>query len=1185
MAVLAACPAAQAKESAASVTDAERYVAKGDLKAAEIELRNAIREAPQDPALRARLAEIYLKEGDAELAEREAHAARDRNGAEADYLPVLADALLFQAKFGDVSDLIKVGAREPALESKLRTALGTAAVGLNDRDKAQAMFRDAIRLDPGAARPKIKLARLVAETKPEEADRLIDEAIAADPRSVENLQTKADILRARGDLDGAVRLFDEALKIDPKNLLAHLSRADVAIAQGRFQAADVDLDPILKAYPENFGANYLRGVELVKQQKYDAADRIFDRISPGFVRFWSGYHLQGAMKLALGQPAQAETILRKYLAHAPDDPRASRLIATAALRQGAPSRAIDYLKPVAEKSTAEAETLSLLGSAYMANGKPELALQQFEKAAALDPENPAIKTRVAVSEIGAGRSEQGLEQLEQVFASQTGATIAGPTLVLTELRAGRADKAAEIAASLVKRDTNNPLYQTLLGEVRAVQRDYSGAEMAFRAALARSPEFAAASRDLAQVYRSTGRIADAEKMYNDLLARNADDAHTLLGLADIYVAEEKWSNAIAAINRARSAVRNDPAPGLKLVRLYEARLDWNSAKAVAGELVEQFPRDVNVLRAQARAQLEAGDTAGAISAYKRAYQLAPDSPAILSRYVALLNQAKYFHDAFAVLQQAVARDPGNASLKADLIRVDEEIDGVDGAILRAEEFAKKDPDSSLYPLVSAEIYEKAGRTADATALLEKALAKRASDDDLTIALSRLYSRAGDFGKAETLLTGRLQTDPKNIAAGSALGPLFLMTGRPDAARRAYMAVLAQRQNDVAALIGLADIAGAEMKWEEAKGYIARARSAAPDDPAPGLRLVKLDMSRQDWRNAVTAASEVATKFPTDLDVLDAKGRAQIAAGDTPGAIATYRHIYQLSPDSAAVMGRYLAVLDQAKNFSEAQTVLRAALDRDPKNPSLRANLIRVAAQIDGLDAGLAAARDFAGNDPDNSLYDVVAADLYEKAGRGDDAAALLEKSAAARPADDRLTAALSRLYVRLGQSAKAEAFLKGRVKADPKDTGARAELALYYLGQRKDAAAIAEYSRLVDERPGDQSVLNNLAWLYQQHGDLRQAREMAERAFSIAPRSPQIDDTLGWILLAQGEPGKALTYLGTAYSEAPRDPGIQYHLAVALHHVGRPADARAMLETLLGSGVSFADKPDAEKLLKDLQHS
>jgi hypothetical protein len=40
---------------------------------------------------------------------------------------------------------------------------------------------------------------------------------------------------------------------------------------------------------------------------------------------------------------------------------------------------------------------------------------------------------------------------------------------------------------------------------------------------------------------------------------------------------------------------------------------------------------------------------------------------------------------------------------------------------------------------------------------------------------------------------------------------------------------------------------------------------------------------------------------------------------------------------------------------------------------------------------------------------------------------------------------------------------------------------------------------------------------------------------------------------------------------------------VALKRIGRPADARAMLETLLGSGVSFADKAEAEKLLQELK--
>jgi cytochrome c-type biogenesis protein CcmH/NrfG len=57
--------AASAKDTTASIKDAEQYAAKGDLKAAEIELRNAIRQSPQDPVLHARLAEIYLELGDA----------------------------------------------------------------------------------------------------------------------------------------------------------------------------------------------------------------------------------------------------------------------------------------------------------------------------------------------------------------------------------------------------------------------------------------------------------------------------------------------------------------------------------------------------------------------------------------------------------------------------------------------------------------------------------------------------------------------------------------------------------------------------------------------------------------------------------------------------------------------------------------------------------------------------------------------------------------------------------------------------------------------------------------------------------------------------------------------------------------------------------------------------------------
>ncbi len=1181
--VALASPAAFAKDSTAYVKEAEQNIAQGNLKAAEIQLRNAIREAPQDPVLRARLAEVYLQLGDALSAEREGRAARERNGKEADYLPVLADALLRQEKFANLIELMQPDDRDPVLESKVRTALGTAAAGLRDGAKAETLLEEAVKLDPSAARPKIQLARLLSRSKPAEADKLIDEAIAADPRSAEALQVKGDMLRSRGDQDGALRLFDQALKIDPNNISAHLSRADVNIALGKYKAADEDIDPILKTDPNQFMANYLRGVEFVKQEKYTEADRVFDRISPSFTGFWPGYYVQGATKLKLGQYAQAETSLGKYRAHAPDDIKAAQLIATAALNQQAAPRAIEYLKPLADKTPADATILAILGNAYIADRKPDLALQQFQKIAALDPDNLAIKTQIGISQIDAGQREQGLAALEQVFGTEAGAPIAGPSLVVTELRARRFDRAAEVAASLVKRDPKNPIYHTLLGEVRAAQQDYSQAESAFRAALEINPDFTAAIRDLAQVYVATGRAEEAKNLYNQLLNKDPNEVSALLGLADSYIAQEKWTEAIEAVNRARTAASNDSAPGLKLIGVYEKRGDWTNAKTVAAELAAQFPGDANVLDAQGQAQLGAGDTNGAISSLKRAYALAPNSAPILSRYLAALSGARYFTEARGVLQEAVARDPQNASLKADLIRVEGEVIGVDAAVAKARALATSDPENTIYDLISAELYEKAGRSSDAIAVLEKAAAAKPADEGLTIALARLYYRSGDFRKAEGVLAPRLHADPQSVAIGTAMAQQYWATGRMQDAKKLFGDLIAREPNNGAALLGLAEIAAAERNWPDATDYLSRARTAAPTDPVPGIALVNLELARQDSKNAVATANQIAEQFPANFDVLEAKGRAQIAAGDSEAATATYKLIYTLFPNSIPAMTGYVARLKEAKEFSQEKTVLQAALVRDPKSDAVKADLIRVEGDIGGMRAGLAKARAFAGEDPGNPLYDIVSAELYEKAGRREDAIDLLKTAVAAHPSDIALITTLSGLYARTGEPSKAEAVLNTRLKTDPKDVTIRLALAALHFEQKQYDDAIAEYTRVIAERPADAAALNNLAWLYQQKGDLARARELAEQAVAAAPRAPLIGDTLGWILLAQGESDKALAYLSAANLSAPKNPDIQYHLAVALNRLGRTADAQARLETLLGSGVTFSDRAEAEKLLQQLK--
>ena len=71
---------AQAKDPQSYLDNAQGYFAKGNFKAAEIELRNAAREAPQDAHVHALLAQVYLRLGDIKSAEREARSARDLKG-------------------------------------------------------------------------------------------------------------------------------------------------------------------------------------------------------------------------------------------------------------------------------------------------------------------------------------------------------------------------------------------------------------------------------------------------------------------------------------------------------------------------------------------------------------------------------------------------------------------------------------------------------------------------------------------------------------------------------------------------------------------------------------------------------------------------------------------------------------------------------------------------------------------------------------------------------------------------------------------------------------------------------------------------------------------------------------------------------------------------------------------------
>jgi predicted Zn-dependent protease len=92
-------------------------LAKGDLRLAEIDARNAVKEFPSNPDVHLMLAEVLVRIGQSPEAEEEARLARWHHGADDEVDPVLAQAMLQQNKLADLIQQIAPAGRTSKAEA------------------------------------------------------------------------------------------------------------------------------------------------------------------------------------------------------------------------------------------------------------------------------------------------------------------------------------------------------------------------------------------------------------------------------------------------------------------------------------------------------------------------------------------------------------------------------------------------------------------------------------------------------------------------------------------------------------------------------------------------------------------------------------------------------------------------------------------------------------------------------------------------------------------------------------------------------------------------------------------------------------------------------------------------------------------------------------------------------------
>lgn len=185
-----------------------------------------------------------------------------------------------------------------------------------------------------AATPAADPAKIAAEGRHAEAERLYDAALAANPRSLKDRIGRGFVRAWQKKYAAGVEDFRAALAIDPRNLEAQNGLAYTQAWAGRYDDAEAEFGRSLQTAPGNFDAT--KGLAYVALWRGDAKSAVtrFDALTEKNPRNAELWVALGNARRAAGDEAGARAAYRQALVVEPD-----RADARQALESPAPAAA------------------------------------------------------------------------------------------------------------------------------------------------------------------------------------------------------------------------------------------------------------------------------------------------------------------------------------------------------------------------------------------------------------------------------------------------------------------------------------------------------------------------------------------------------------------------------------------------------------------------------------------------------------------------------------------------------------------------------------------------------------------------------------------------------------------------------------------------------------------------------
>ncbi len=886
MAGLSAC--SNNESTATLLAEAKQYQQKGDLKAAMIQLKNAVAKSPEDGEARVQLGMLHLEVGDAVSADKELRKARSLGIDAGRVLPLLGKANMQQGRAKEV--LEDISADQAKGSAPLQILRGDALLVTGKPDEAKAAFEAALAVDPNAGGALLGLARHAMQGGDKVvAGTFLAQALVKDPKNPDVWMAQGTMHRMDAKPDEAIAAYNEVLKLRPNYRDAYIEKAYVEIARGKFAEAKAAIEGAEKTAPGNLLVTYTRALYEFSQGKYALAQESLQKILKVAPDHMPTLLLAGASEMNLGSLQQAEQHLRKYIESNPHNVYARKLLAQTLLKSSQPADAAAALAPVLKDGSEDAQLMALAGQSYMQVRDFDKASGYLEKAAELAPKAAGVRTSLGLSKLAQGDQARGIKELEAATALDPKSAEASIALVQTQMGLKQYDKALETLAGMEQRQPDNPQVHNLKGIVLQSKGDAAKARAAFDKAVALQPAFMAAVANLARLDLMEKQPEAAKGRFLKVLEKDKNNIEAMTALAELAMAQKRPEETTSWLEKASNVNPDALSPAINLGMHYLRVNQPQKTLTLARKLQPANPTNAALMEMLGQAQMATKDTAGALDTYGKLAAVMPKSALAQMRLAGVYQVLKNEDAAATHLKRAVDLQPNFIPARLAQIEMALRAKRPDEALQIVRDVQKLDPKSPIGLILEGDVM---------LAQQKPELALSAYDKAYAIAPS-----AELFGKSMQALA--IAGKSKDIKTRGAQW----LSQHPDSI-------------DIALMVAQSNLSSKEYK--PAISVLERARKAAPNNPLVLNNLAWAYQQEKDPRALATAeqAFKVGGENPGIMDTL---GWLLVEKGDTARALPLLQKAVEKAPNAAEIRYHLGVALHKAGDKQAARREIDKAL--------------------------------------------------------------------------------------------------------------------------------------------------------------------------------------------------------------------------------------------------------------------